>query len=50
MYYLLFAVILVFQLVYCFFGLGADTLDLIIVGFLTVVAGGTLAVDLARKG
>jgi hypothetical protein len=49
MYYLLFAAMLVLQLVFCKLSLDADTLDLVVIGFLTVVAGGVLALDLSRK-
>jgi hypothetical protein len=49
MYYLYFAALLIIQLIFCGVELNADTLDLIVIGFLTVVAGGVLALDLSRK-
>jgi hypothetical protein len=49
MYYLLFAVILIAQAAYCRVALGADELDLIVICFLTVAAGGGLAYDLSRE-
>lgn len=49
MNYLLFAAFIILQLIFCNVELHADTLDLIVIGFLTVVAGGALALDLSRK-